>query len=105
MGSGLSPVTGDGHVTLDLGATLLTAYSEKEQGAPSYKHGYSFHPLGCWVDSTSEALAAILRPGSAGSSTAADHVAVMMGRAPVCLRTSLPPDASVSDWARGRPSP
>ena len=45
---------------------LLTAHSEKELAAGNYKHGYGFHPLGCWLDETGEALAAILRPGNAG---------------------------------------
>ena len=60
-------------ITLDIDATLLTAHSEKERAAGNYKHGYGFHPLGCWLDETGEALAAILRPGNAGSNTAADH--------------------------------
>jgi hypothetical protein len=45
--------------------------------APTYKQGYGFHPLGCWLDrgdGTGEALDMILRPGNAGSNTAADHV-------------------------------
>jgi hypothetical protein len=45
--------------------------------AGNFKHGYGFHPLGCWLDETGEALAAILRPGNAGSNTAADHFTVL----------------------------
>jgi hypothetical protein len=67
-------------ITLDIDATLLTAHSEKELAAGTYKHGYGFHPLGCWLDETGEALAAILRPGNAGSNTAEDHFTVL-GRA------------------------
>jgi len=66
-----------GSITLDIDATLLTAHSEKERAAGNYKHGYGFHPLGCWLDETGEALAAILRPGNAGSNTAADHFSVL----------------------------
>ena len=55
---------------LNIDATLLTAHSEKELAAGNYKHGYGFHPLGCWLDETGEALAAILRPGNAGANTA-----------------------------------
>ena len=51
-------------ITLNIDATLLTAHSEKELAAGNYKHGYGFHPLGCWLDETGEALAAILRPGT-----------------------------------------
>jgi hypothetical protein len=64
-------------ITLDIDATLLTAHSEKERAAGNYKHGYGFHPLGCWLDETGEALAAILRPGNAGSNTAEDHFTVL----------------------------
>jgi Transposase DDE domain group 1 len=64
-------------ITLNIDATLLTAHSEKELAAGNYKHGYGFHPLGCWLDETGEPLAAILRPGNAGSNTAADHFTVL----------------------------
>jgi hypothetical protein len=64
-------------VTLNIDATLLTAHSEKQLAAGDYKHGYGFHPLGCWLDETGEALAAVLRPGNAGSNTAEDHFTVL----------------------------
>ncbi len=64
-------------ITLNIDATLLTAHSEKELAAGNYKHGYGFHPLACYLDETGEALAAILRPGNAGSNTAADHFTVL----------------------------
>ena len=64
-------------ITLDIDATLVTAHSEKERAAGNYKHGYGFHPIGCYLDETGEALAAVLRPGSAGSNTAADHFEVL----------------------------
>jgi hypothetical protein len=64
-------------VTLNIDATLLTAHSDKELAAGNYKHGYGFHPLGCWLDETGEALAAVLRPGNAGSNTAEDHFKVL----------------------------
>jgi Transposase DDE domain group 1 len=60
-------------ITLDVDATLVSAHSEKELAAGNYKHGYGFHPICCYLDETGEALAAILRPGNAGSNTAADH--------------------------------
>jgi Transposase DDE domain group 1 len=41
------------------------------------KHGYGFHPLHAYADETREALGAILRPGNAGSNTAADHKTVI----------------------------
>jgi hypothetical protein len=69
-----------GPVLLDLDATLVEAHSDKQGAAPTYKQGFGFHPLGCWLDrgdGTGEALAMIPRPGNAGSNTAADHVRVL----------------------------
>lgn len=64
-------------LTIDIDATLITAHSEKEKAAGNYKHGYGFHPLHAYADETREALGAILRPGNAGSNTAADHKTVI----------------------------
>ena len=64
-------------LTIDVDATLITAHSEKEKAAGNYKHGYGFHPLGAYADETREALSVLLRPGNAGSNTAADHVTVI----------------------------
>jgi len=67
-------------VVIDLDATLVTSHSEKEQAAPTFKRGYGFHPLLAFVDhgadGTGEPLHVMLRPGNAGSNTAADHIAV-----------------------------
>ena len=64
-------------ITLNIDATLVAAHSDKESAAGTYKHGYGFHPICCYLDETGEALAAILRPGNAGSNTASDHFAVL----------------------------
>jgi len=65
---------------IDLDATLVTAHSDKEQARPTFKRGYGFHPLAAFVDhgaeGTGEPLHIMLRPGNAGSNTAADHVTV-----------------------------
>jgi len=71
--AGARPAT----ITLNIDATLVTANADKELAAGNYKHGYGFHPICCYLDETGEALAAILRPGNAGSNTAADHFAVL----------------------------
>ena len=50
-----------GPLILDLDATLVEAHSDKQGAAPTYKQGFGFHPLGCWLDrgdGTGEALAA-----------------------------------------------
>ncbi len=68
-------------LVIDLDATLVTAHSDKEQAAPTFKRGYGFHPLTAFVDhgpaGTGEALAILLRPGNAGSNTATDHITVI----------------------------
>jgi len=66
-----------GFYVLDFDATLVTAHSEKEGAAPTYKRGFGFHPLLVYLDGTGEALAGKLRPGNAGSNTTADHVEVL----------------------------
>jgi hypothetical protein len=69
-----------GPLILDVDATLVDAHSDKQGAAPTYKQGFGFYPLGCWLDrgdGTGEALAAVLRSGNAGSNTAQDHLAVL----------------------------
>jgi Transposase DDE domain group 1 len=64
-------------VTIEVDATLIGSHSEKEGAAGNYKGGYGFQPLMAYCDETGEALAAILRPGNAGSNTACDHITVI----------------------------
>ncbi len=64
-------------LVLDIDATLVTCHSEKEQAAATYKRGFGYHPLLCFLDNTGEALAGLLRPGNAGANTAADHITVL----------------------------
>jgi hypothetical protein len=64
-------------IILDIDATLLTAHSEKEGAAGTYKGGFGFHPLLCCEATSGEALAGVLRPGNAGANTASDHIAVL----------------------------
>ncbi len=66
-----------GYYVIDIDGTLVTAHSEKEGAAPTYKRGFGFYPLMAYLDATGEALAGKLRPGNAGSGTAADHVCVL----------------------------
>ena len=66
-----------GWVVIDMDATLVTARSDKEGAAPTWKKGYGFHPLGAWCANTRECLAMLLRPGNAGSNTFTDHKDVL----------------------------
>jgi len=75
----------EGVICLRLDASVVPCHSDKEGAEPNFK-GFGLHPLGCWCDNTSEPLAAMLRKGSAGSNTAADHLAVLAGAI-----TALPP--------------
>jgi hypothetical protein len=65
-------------VTVDIDATLVTAFSEKEQAAATWKKTYGFHPLTAFADhgadGSGEPLTIVLRPGNAGSNTATDHI-------------------------------
>ena len=63
-------------LTIDLDATLITSHSDKEGAAGNFKGGFGFHPMLAYADQTGEALAGELRPGNAGSNTAADQIAV-----------------------------
>ena len=66
---------------IDVDATLVGSHSEKENAKPTFKKGFGFHPLCVFVDhgatGTGEPLQIGLRPGNAGSNTAADHIAVV----------------------------
>ena len=64
-------------VTIDVDATLICSHSDKEGAAGNFKGGYGFHPLLAYCDETAEALAGMLRPGNAGSNTAADQIDVV----------------------------
>ena len=67
----------DGLLVVDVDGTLVDAHSPKQGAAGTYKGGFGFYPLVAYLDrgdGSGEALAGILRPGNAGSNTAADHI-------------------------------
>jgi hypothetical protein len=64
-------------IIVDVDATLITAHSEKQGAAGTFKRGFGFHPLLAYLDQTREALAGVLRPGNAGANTAADHIEII----------------------------
>jgi hypothetical protein len=70
-----------GELHLDFDATITVAHSDKQNAAATWKRTYGFHPLLCFLDrpevASGEALAGLLRPGNAGSNTAADHITVL----------------------------
>jgi hypothetical protein len=79
--AGAAPALGE-WLFLDVDATLTIDHSDdKEQAAPTWKKTFGHHPLLVFLDrpeiAGGEALAGLLRPGNAGSNTAADHVTVL----------------------------
>ncbi len=66
----------EGVTCLRLDASVVACHSDKAGAEPNFK-GFGLHPLGCWCDNTGEPLAGMLRPGSAGSNTTADHLTVL----------------------------
>lgn len=76
--AGASSPDATGQVIVDLDGVLVLAHSDKQAAAATWKKTYGHHPLMGFVDhgrgGTGEPVAALLRPGNAGSNTAADHV-------------------------------
>ena len=66
----------EGVTCIRLDATVIAAHSDKEGAEANFK-GYGHHPLLATCDNTGEPLAWMLRPGSAGSNTAVDHLLVL----------------------------
>jgi hypothetical protein len=67
-----------GQVIVDLDAVLVIAHSDKQDAAPTWKKTFGHHPLMGFVDhgvgGSGEPVVGLLRPGNAGSNTAADHI-------------------------------
>lgn len=76
--AGPSAPDAGGQVIVDLDGVLVLAHSDKQDAAATWKKTYGHHPLMGFVDhgrgGTGEPVAALLRPGNAGSNTAADHI-------------------------------
>jgi hypothetical protein len=81
LADGAPPALAAGEpLCVDLDATLVTAHSEKDGAAGTYKRTFGYHPDLAFVDrgdGTGEALTGLLRPGNAGSNTAADHIELL----------------------------
>ena len=67
-------------IPVDIDATIVTAHSEKEKAAPTWKKTFGHHPLTSFADhggaGSGEALGFLLRAGNAGSNTASEHIEV-----------------------------
>lgn len=68
-----------GEVVVDIDGVLILAHSEKQDAAKTWKKAFGHHPLFAFVvdhgrEGSGEPVAGLLRPGNAGSNTAADHI-------------------------------
>jgi hypothetical protein len=71
-----------GPLIIDIDATLVTAHSDKDGTAGTFKGGFGFHPLLAYLDTPERPaggmpLAGRLRPGNAGANDARDHIQVL----------------------------
>ncbi|WNI27681.1 IS1380 family transposase [Streptomyces sp. ITFR-6] len=68
----------DGSVIVDIDGVLVLAHSEKQDATATWKKTFGHHPLVAFVDhgqaGAGEPVAALPRPGNAGSNTASDHI-------------------------------
>jgi Transposase DDE domain group 1 len=81
----------EGVTCIRLDATVTPTHSDKELAEPKFKR-FGYHTLLAYCDNTGEPLAGMLRRGSAGSNTAADHLAVLdaaIGALPPAQRRKL----------------
>ena len=76
--AGTNGPAADGSVIVDIDGVLVLAHSDKQDATATWKKTFGHHPLVAFVDhgpaGSGEPVAALLRPGNAGSNTAADHV-------------------------------
>lgn len=67
-------------VDVDIDATLVTAHSEKDRAAGTYKGGFGFAPIVAFVDrgdGRGEPLGLLLRPGNAAANAIVDNADVL----------------------------
>ena len=91
----------------------MAAHSEKELARPTFKKGFSFHPLlGFFTHGSTgggQMLAYLLWPGNAGSNTTADHATVIGGALSEAMvrldQTGLYQSRSIVPNRGSRPAP
>ena len=80
LAGGRAPGADGSLIPVDIDATIVLAHAAKEQAAATWKKTFGFHPLAAFADhgaaGAGEALGIMLRPGNAGSNTAAEHIEV-----------------------------
>jgi hypothetical protein len=66
----------EGVTCIRLDATVVACHSDKQGAEPNFK-GFGHYPLLSYCDNTDEPLSGMMRRGSAGSNTTADHLQVL----------------------------
>ncbi len=105
--AGAAPQPGE-CLYLDVDATITIDHSDnKESAAATWKKTFGFHPLLVFLDrpeiAGGEALAGLLRPGNAGSNTAADHITVLgwaLQSLPLAYRPNPDDPGAQQVWVR-----
>ena len=93
VAGGRGQVPGGLESFIDMDGTLITAHSDKENAAPTWKKGYGSTRWRTWCLNTRECLAMLLRSGNARSNTFTDHKEVLTGR---CGRS---PGTGARSWS------
>lgn len=73
--------------------------------AGTYKSGFGFFPLLCFLPETGQPLAGILRPGNAGANTAVDQFEVLQLRLSNCPPPTWVARSSPAPTLAGAPTP
>ena len=89
----------DTPLIIDIDATEVTAHSDKENAAPTWKKHFGYHPLCAIIDLGGDlggdVLAVNLRAGNAGSNTAVDHIQILDH-----ALAALPDHSDGKPWAK-----
>jgi hypothetical protein len=92
----------NGQVVVDIDGVLVLAHSDKQDATATWKRTFGHHPLVAFVDhgpaGSGEPVAALLRPGNAGSNTATDHITTTKLARWGWLSPYLGPPAPVFTW-------
>lgn len=83
-----------GQVVVDIDGVLVLTHPEKQDAAATWTKTFGHHPLMGFVDhgrgESGEPVVGLLRPGNAGSNTAADHIEATRLALPSCPNGSGP---------------
>jgi len=73
-----------GWVIIDMDATLITAHSDKQGAAATFKKGYGHHPLGAWCANTAEVWPCCSAPATPDRTRSPTTFGCWATRSPSC---------------------